>query len=193
MTVKNVSLAEPKHVSHIDFRDAFRIKQIILMRIIRYFQTGYLLHLMTMFSVLMFGFLAKEFVLLVENQANVWKLILCGYGSIYFFTLIFFSQLDARSRYQNYKLIKDKFYEYGFDSRFLKPFVYSRCQRDAIQVAASEFNFTSEWKALVFKWGFRWYHILPHIVVHDPRVLLTRDYWTKTLFVKNHHSKYFLW
>ncbi|MGW8314535.1 MAG: hypothetical protein ACWGNV_02965, partial [Bacteroidales bacterium] len=106
---------------------------------------------------------------------------------------ILFSQLDARSRHQNYKMVKDKFYQYGFDARLLKPFMYSRCQRDAIRIAAKEFKFDRAWKKLAYDAGFRWYHLLPSMIVRTPLVLFTKSYWKKTLFVKAYDSKYFLW
>lgn len=179
--------------AHISYRQTYSVRKVIFMRILRYLQIGYLLHFMTILSIFLFVYLGMEFVASLKSDAAFGNLFLYGMGSAYFFTLIFFSQFDARSRYQNYKLVKDKFYEYGFDKRFLKPFVYSRCQRDAIQIAAAELNFENHWKQLIYSWGFRWYHILPHIVVRSPKVLFTRDYWNKTLLVKTYHSKHFLW
>ena len=163
------------------------------MRIIRYLQTGSLLHLMAVFSILMAYVFGKGFLVLMESDGGTGKLILYAYLCTYFITLIFFSQLDARSRYQNYKMLKDKFYEYGFDPRLLKPFVYSRCQRNAIGVAARELDFENAWRQLIYKLGFRWYHLLPYFIVRKPGILFTKAYWSKTLFVKTYHSKYFLW
>jgi hypothetical protein len=179
--------------AHISYRPVYPDRRVIWMRVMRYIQTGYLLHLMAVSSVFLFYFFGKEFLMLVKNGGSWWKVVLSGYASAYFFSLIFFSQLDARSRYQNYKMVKDKFFQYGFDSRLLKPFVYSRCQRDAIGVAARELQFHREWKLLICKFGFRWYHLLPQIIVQCPRVLFTKTYWNKTLFVKTYRSKYFLW
>lgn len=179
--------------AHISYRQVYSARKVMLMKMIRYLQTGYLLHLMGIFSMGMFYFFGKGFLIQMESEADLWKLILFGYATLYFFTLIFFSQFDARSRYQNYKMIKDKFYEYGFDARLLKPFIFSRCQRDAISVAAREFSFEKEWKRLTYKSGFRWYHILPRIIVRRPQMLFTKEYWSKTLFVKTYISKYFLW
>jgi len=159
----------------------------------RYVQTGYLLHLMAVSSAFLFYLFGKEFLILLKNNESWWRILLFGYASAYFFTLIFFSQLDARSRFQNYKMVKDKFFEYGFDARLLRPFVYSRCQRDAIGVAAKELEFSREWKHLIREFGFRWYHLLPNIIIRCPRVLFTKEYWSKTLFVKTYRSKYFLW
>ncbi|MEJ2596367.1 MAG: hypothetical protein P8100_14860 [bacterium] len=179
--------------AHISYRQIYSERKVLLMRVIRYIQTGYLLHMMGLFSILMVYFFGKGFLIQLKSGEAVWKLILFGYASLYFFSLVFFSQFDARSRYQNYKMIKDKFYEYGFDARLLKPFIYSRCQRDAIAVAAREFDFGMELRRLTFASGFRWYHVLPTLILKRPRVLFTKEYWSKTLFVKTYLSKYFLW
>jgi len=167
--------------------------KVFIMRAMRFFQTTYLLQLMTIASVFLFFMTGKELLFLIDNGGVAWQILLFGYLTAYFFTLIFFSQLDARSRYQNYKLLKDKFYEYGFDIRLLKPFVYSRCQRDAIAVAVREMRFEKDWKQFTGHLGFRWYHILPYLVIRNPNILFTRDYWNKTLFVRTYRSKYFLW
>jgi hypothetical protein len=148
---------------------------------------------MALFSIFMIYFFGRESIILWKSSGNVWKLLLNGFASTYFFTLIFFSQFDARSRYQNYKMVKDKFFEYGFDARLLKPFVYSRCQRDAIRVAAGELDFGKEWKQFTCQLGFRWYHLLPTIILRHPAVLFTKSYWSKTLFARTYHAKYFLW
>ena len=180
-------------VANIGRRCEYSLLRIISMRILRYIQCGYLLHLVTVFSILMVFLLSNEMISEYVLKADALKLAVLGYGSGYFFTLIFFSQLDARSRFRNYLMIKDKVFEYGFDARLLRPFVYSRCQRDAIAVAAKDLNFYADWQKLNREIGFRWYHVLPHLVVRKPGILLTREYWNKTLFVKPYQSKYFLW
>ncbi|RLA29264.1 MAG: hypothetical protein DRR15_16450, partial [Gammaproteobacteria bacterium] len=63
---------------------------------------------MTIASIFLSYFFTKEFLILWENAESSGKLILYGVASIFFFTLILFSQFDARSRYQNYKLAKDR-------------------------------------------------------------------------------------
>lgn len=179
--------------AHISYQSAHPEHKVLWMRIIRYSQTGYLLHLMTFFSITMVYLFGKKALILLNNDGGSGNLLLNGFAGFYFFTLIFFSLLDARSRYQNYKMAKDRLFKYGFDARLLKPFVYSRCQRDAINAAAKDLGLQGEWVELKNKMGFRWYHLLPHIVVHNPLVLFTREYWRKTLFVSTYHSKYFLW
>ncbi len=179
--------------ANINDRFEFSPLKIMAMRILRYIQVGYLLHLVTILSFILIFWFGNQITKEIALKTDPLQLLLFCFGSGYFFTLIFFSQLDARSRFCNYKMVKDKLYEYGFDARLLKPFMYSRCQRDAIAVAAREMNYTSEWEKLNYQLGFRWYHLLPHLVVKQPGILKTSDYWNKTLFVKPYKSKYFLW
>jgi hypothetical protein len=135
----------------------------------------------------------KKFLILLNTGGSIWSILFCGYATLYFLSLILFSILDARSRYQNYKMTKDRLFIYGFDVRLLKPFLYSRCQRDAISVATMDLDLTKEWEKLTCEIGFRWYHLLPDMVVKNPRMLFSKDYWKKTLFVRSYKSKYFLW
>lgn len=180
-------------VAHISCQNSYSDIKIIMMRICRYLQTGYLLHFITLLAVVLCIFSLIETIDVLKN-ANDWKeSALMVYFTLYIFSLLFFSQLDAYSRYQNYKMIKDKIFYYGFDTRILKPFVYSRCQRDAISVAVRELNYSEEWKILMKQYDFRWFHLLPHIIIGKPSVLFTKQYWSKTLFVKTYHSNYFLW
>lgn len=179
--------------AHISYRPAYSELKVFVMRIIRFLQTGYLLHLMGIFSIFMVYFFGNKFLIFWNISGSMWRLLLYGYAGIYFFSLIFFSILDARSRYQNYKMAKDRLFKYGFDARLLKPFVYSRCQRDAIGVAAKDLGLQREWIELKYEMGFRWYHMLPAMIIRNPSLLFTKEYWIKTLFVRTYHSKYFLW
>ena len=179
--------------SHIANRQDYTKLQIGSMRLFRFFQTGYLLHLVTVISLFMVFWFGDLLINNITFKTLNLSLVFYGFLWGYFFTLVFFSQLDAFSRYQNYKMAKDKLFEYGFDARLLRPFVYSRCQRDAIAVAARDMNYTGEWEKLNYQLGFRWYHVLPRLVIKRPRILFTIDYWNKTLFVKHYQSKYFLW
>ena len=179
--------------AHISLRPSYSDRKVVVMRIIRYLRTGYLLHLMGLFSILMVYFFGRKVVMLRAEEGATMSILINGLVCLYFFSLIFFSLLDARSRYQNYKMAKDRLYKYGFDARLLKPFVYSRCQRDAIAAAVQDLELKKEWIALKYKMGFRWYHLLPDMVLRNPRLLFTKDYWSKTLFVRTYNSKYFLW
>lgn len=177
----------------ITFKSEYSIFKVLSMRILRYFQTGYLLHLITGLSVWMVFHWSEKLFIAIKSHDGIWQILLFGFLTGHFLSLLFFSQLDARSRFCNYKMIKDKLYEYGFDVRLFRPFMYSRCQRDAIAVAAREMNYTTEWEKLNHEFGFKWYHLLPHLVIKQPEILITTGYWNKTLFVKSYQSKYFLW
>lgn len=112
---------------------------------------------------------------------------------IYFSSLVFTSQLDAYSRYQNYKMAKDLIHQYGFKKSLVKIFSKSRCQREAFAEAAKSLGFKKEIDNYFYSVGFRWYHILPAIILKKPTTLLTKEYWLSTLFVPNYKSKYFYW
>jgi hypothetical protein len=101
-----------------------------------------------------------------------------------------FPQLDAYSRYQNYKLIKDHLFAHGFQTRILKPFIRSRCQRDAVIVAAEELGLGKECKAHFRKAGYKWYHLLPDFVFKEPATLICSSFWLNTFFAKTYKSKF---
>jgi hypothetical protein len=111
----------------------------------------------------------------------------------YFASLVVTTQLDAYSRYQNYKMAKDLMHQYGFRKNLIKIFSKSRCQRDAFAEAARSLGYKKEIDNYFYNIGFRWYHILPVIILKKPTVLLTKEYWSSTLFVSNYKSKYFYW
>ncbi|HEY2722727.1 MAG TPA: hypothetical protein VGI82_13425 [Chitinophagaceae bacterium] len=156
-------------------------------RIISYLKAGYLLHIITISEILLF--------LLVLSLSAVESWIS---GVPIFIKLIvlspivgmpLFAQLDARSRYQNYKLIKDNLYLHGFQKRILKPFVKSRCQRDAIRAAAEELGMLQVCSEYFKTSGYRWYHLLPDVIFNSPSILRTKNFWTTTLFEKTYHPK----
>jgi hypothetical protein len=111
----------------------------------------------------------------------------------YFSSLVLTTQFDAYSRYQNYKMAKDLMFQYGFKKNLIKIFSNSRCQRDAFAEAAKSLGYKKEIKNYFYSIGFRWYHILPVIILKKPTILLTKEYWISTLFVSNYKSKYFYW
>lgn len=112
---------------------------------------------------------------------------------LYFASLVLTTQFDAYSRYQNYKMAKDLMHQYGFRKNLIKIFSKSRCQRDAFAEAARSLGYKKEIDNYFYTIGFRWYHILPVIILKKPTVLLTKEYWISTLFVSNYKSKYFYW
>lgn len=165
---------------------------IFAMRIFVFIKIAYLLHFMAIGAAFL-SFHAGHYAFVLFSQGDRFYSFLMVFASAYAFTLPFFAELDARSRYQNYKIIKDKLYIYGYQQRLLKPFLYSRCQRDAIQVAANDLDYGTECQAFFYHQGFRWYHIMPRILLMYPKTILTKKYWKQTLFVKYYKLKYFLW
>lgn len=156
-------------------------------RIISYLKAGYLLHIITLLELLFF--LCLFYFVDIKGwmvSGGIFVKLLALSPAI---GMPLFAQLDARSRYQNYKLIKDNLYVYGFQKRILKPFMKSRCQRDAIKAAADELGMLHLCEEYFKTSGYRWYHLLPDILFNKPSVLLTKNFWLTTLFIKTYHSK----
>ena len=104
--------------------------------IISYLKTGYLLHLVTLSEITLIFFCFQYWQIGQWLTAGhfAWKLALISPLLI----APVFPQLDARSRYQNYKQVKDHLYKKGFEPRLVKLFSQTRCQRCAAWVAADE-------------------------------------------------------
>jgi hypothetical protein len=155
---------------------------------ISYLKAGYLLHVITLSEIIFFGlffyfvdvaswFSSSDYIIL--------KLIVLS-PSI---CMPLFAQLDARSRFQNYKLVKDHLYIYGFQTRILKPFIKSRCQRDAAKTAADELGLSNQCRQFFRSNGYKWYHLFPDVILKKPSILLTKNFWITTLFTKTYHPK----
>jgi len=82
------------------------------------------------------------------------------------------SLADAMSRLREYQRIKYLFLRYGFRTRIFSQLIQSRCQRDAVLLAAREAGFNQKTKAFYRAQGYRWYHILPDMIVINPVLLL---------------------
>jgi len=182
-----------QHINVIQSSDkTISIGFVYLMRFIVFLRIAYLLHLMAIGGFLLFYY-AGQYALQIYPEGNWSQFYLFAFISLYGLSLPFFAEFDARSRYQNYKLVKDKLHEYGYEKRLLKPFVFSRCQRDAVQVAAKQLDYEKECLSFFYESGFRWFHIFPRILIVHPKTILTKKYWKQTLFVAHYKSKYFLW
>lgn len=152
-----------------------------------YIRAGILLHYVTIaeivFLYLVFnglnknGFMGGQFVF-------VKRLLLYP-----FITMPLFPQLDAYSRYQNYKQLRDLFYSYGYNARFVKPFIRSRCQRDAVLAAADDVGFKKYCRQDFYNYGYRWYHFFPDFIFANPKFLLCKHFWMTTFFTKTYHAK----
>ena len=74
----------------------------------------------------------------LQKSTGVFSSALYGALSCWSVGIVVLTFLDARSRFQDYKRAKDLFFENGFKSRIAKIYVYSKCQRDAVRVAAKD-------------------------------------------------------
>lgn len=165
---------------------------ILYKRFCRYLKVGKLLHLVSIMGIICFycfGRLAMEALLQDRFIAFCVQGYLSGYGLV----LIGFSQMDARSRFQNYKLAKDLFFEHGFKERIADLFALSRCQREAVIVAAWDLGIELKLIRYYQSRGYRWFHIFPDKVLSQPSILMRRRFWQKTLFVPHYSSRQFLW
>ncbi len=153
-----------------------------------YLLTGRLLHVITIVELIIV-FLIVPILFRMDTSQELYLTGLRYFAIGYLIALPVFSQLDAYSRYQNYKQIKDQFFIYGFDIRILKPVLKSRCQRDAAVISASELGLKKECISYFKKHGYRWYHIIPDFVFSHPQFLLSKYFWMTTFFVSKYESK----
>ena len=157
-------------------------------KLVSYLKVGYLLHAITAIELIFFVlfYYSVDAVSWFENSDYLSLKILALSPTL---CMPLFAQLDARSRFQNYKLIKDHLYLYGFQQRIVKPFVKSRCQRDAVIAAAEELGLAEHCKAYFKSFGYKWYHLFPDVIFKTPAILLTKNFWQTTLFTKTYHAK----
>jgi hypothetical protein len=155
---------------------------------ISYLKVGRLLHIITIAELVAIIVLiphVPDFI----SESNLGLLFLKSYALVYMIWLPVSAQLDARSRFQNYKQIKDQLYLNGFQQRILKPVLKSRCQRDAAAVAAMELGYHEQCKQYFSSNGFRWYHLLPAWVFAKPQYLFTVYFFKTTFFASFYHPK----
>ena len=167
-------------------------RAILINQIIRYIKIGSFLHFIGLvgFALFFAGFEMSRFYFTQQQflWGYIWSIL-----TIWFFTVPVFAEFDAYGRYQNYKQIKDALFEMGYDTRLIKPFMYSKCQRDAVNVAARDLDHHNEVKAFFYAKGYRKYHILPDAFNKNPLVLLSRLFWKRILFTEYYPSRNFYW
>ena len=159
------------------------------MQLVTYLRVGTVLHVNTALYLL----LIKPFFdigLTRFEQGLLLPAIWWGWLSSFFLANAVLSQLDARSRWQNYKQIKDQLCGFGYRERIFKPVLKSSCQRQAALIAASECGYRKQLLALFRAHGYRWYHIPPDFVMVRPQFLLTRHFWRTTFFTPTYYPRY---
>ena len=91
-----------------------------------------------------------------------------GWWGVCWLVVAVFALADGVSRHREYRRIKAMFVRYGFSERILRPLARSRCQRDAALHAARETGHLDKARSYFRGLGYRWYHILPDLVVRNP-------------------------
>jgi len=153
-----------------------------------YFLAGRLLHFITLLELVLI-YLVLPLIFDIKTNGSIGMIILKIFLAGYIISLPILSQLDARSRYQNYKQLKDQLYIYGYKTRILHPILKSRCQRDAALVSAKELRLYDSCSSFFRQHGYRWYHLLPDFVFKKPQFLITRYFWQTTFFASTYRSK----
>lgn len=146
-----------------------------------YLSAGMLLHVITALEMLLIFVAAAP---TIDSHAIPFPAL--------HFLLIFplFAQLDARSRYQEYKKVRDQLILHGPDHRIFKSLCLSRCQRDAALAAARQLDYAAACSGYFSIAGYRWYHFLPDFVKHHPEFLLTATFWRTTFFAPTYEARF---
>jgi len=167
-------------------------QRIALERFLRFIKVGAFLHFTALVAVFLFVTTLRLCLYYFEDGLNS-RAYLFLIMAIISFTLPFFAEFDAVGRYQNYKQVKDTLFKLGYDKRLLRPFMHSKCQRDAVVVAANDLGHGLKVKKFFYKSGYRWYHILPDAFMANPLVLLSGVFWKRILFTKRYELQNFYW
>ena len=145
-----------------------------------YLSANLLLHAITMVELL------AMLAMIRFMDATVYTgLVLAAFGLFPLFT-----QLDARSRFQEYRKVLDQLIRYGPDRRIFKSMAGSRCRRDAAMAAARQLGYATAGSALYTAAGYRWYHLVPDFVMRHPLFFLNAAFWHDTFFVPTYHARY---
>lgn len=154
----------------------------------RYWKVGKLLHIV---AFLAFFFSVFSFTTLQELNFNldIFSFLAWIFIFICFFNMSILAELDAYSRFQNYKQIKDQIYFNGCQHRLVKPLSKSSCQRSAVILAGNELGCGNEVRTYFYNSGYRWYHIIPDFVFSNPLLFFTAFFWRTTFFAPRYQSK----
>lgn len=145
-----------------------------------YLSAGILLHAITSVEL--------AIILLIDTMPEAHPLKLAALSIMALCVL--FTQLDARSRFQEFKKVRDQLLRYGPDRRIFAALSRSRCQRDAALAAAGQLGHASFCRDHFFTIGYRWYHLLPDFASHHPWFLFSPTFLKATFFAPTYHARY---
>lgn len=155
-----------------------------------YVQVGLLLHAIGVCSALTSAGLVYYTFMWVPSSRFILFGFLLWLASFFFMNALL-SQLDALSRYQNFKQVRDQLYKHGYQKRIVMPLAKSSCQRVAAVAASKRLGLESEVKNLYKSLGYKWHNILPDFIKSQPLFFFHPAFWRSTFFVKYYKSKYF--
>lgn len=182
MSVKSIVL--PKGIISID------PLVLLLKKLSDFIVVGRLLHLTAIFSlVFIYWFWELTSQALIEKEYGY--VALYAYLWLYMISIPVFAELDAHSRYQNFKMVRDLFFKYGYKDRFVKSMQYSKCQREAAIFAAKKTGYSELVITYFRKNGKKWFHYFPSFLISNPLFLFTKQFWISTFFVKYYRIKYY--
>lgn len=157
--------------------------------LVSYWNVGVLLH----FSVILFVLESWFYWTKLKDAylSEALFFIVFWFGCVLFaFSHIFLVIMDAWSRFQNYKRIKDNLYLHGFSPKMALPYKGSKCQRSAFLVAAKELGMEKEVLNYYRRIGIRWYHFIPKFMIDDPLFLFRKSFVSRTFLEKYYHPRY---
>lgn len=157
--------------------------------IVSYWNVGYLLHCSLVLFVMesLFYWDRLKHAYMHEPILMVFFWLWC---LLFSFSHIFLVVMDAWSRFQNYKRIKDYFFVHGFTAKVARHYSGSKCQRNALLVAARELGFEDQARKYYRKIGIKWFHFVPQFMVNDPLFLFKSYFWSRTFMEKYYEPKF---
>ncbi len=150
-----------------------------MVRTARYLSAGRLLHAITLGEIITICAMA---ICLGPYPLGYPALMMLGLFPL-------FTQLDARSRFQEYKHVRDQLIRFGPDNRIFKTVSRSRCQRDAALAAAGELGYARTCRGYFYAAGYRWHHLLPGFLKSHPRLLVSAVFWRMTFFAPTYQAR----
>lgn len=162
--------------------------KLYLNKFISYYKVGALLHWISLSTFIIGWFLYGRFLdSTVVNFSPSYFLWI--FGISFFISNTILSEMDAWSRYQNYKQLKDQVSLFGYQNRLLKPMLHSRCQRDAAQEACNDLGYGNNCKTYFSSFGYKWYQIIPDFVFKYPLFFFSLFFWRTTFFTPYYAPK----
>jgi len=123
-----------------------------------------------------------------EYPSFIWKLFDLM-AAVFFITNCILAELDAWSRFQSYKQLKDHLYLNGYNERLLRTMMKSMCQRQAALEAADELGMGAECRLFFNRKSYRRYHLIPDFIFENPAALVSGYFWRSTFFVPYYNPK----